>query len=203
MTDYLTRLPDPEEDALERALRRAENALSGAERTEYTSGRAEEEEPDRAGPGQRAEQAHPSSQWSGLPSGQLEAGHRLEAERWTEAAGRKAGELPATADLRPEAAGWSAAGGRAPWTGTEPSRSPLSGALAQADRSAARAAALADLERTHLPQEGTGVTGGGWTAPGRAWRDRGGSGGELEAAQRVDRVFRRDSRRYDGGFFLY
>ena len=28
-------------------------------------------------------------------------------------------------------------------------------------------------------------------------------GGELDWAERADRVFRRDSRRYDGGFYLY
>ena len=27
--------------------------------------------------------------------------------------------------------------------------------------------------------------------------------GETEEARRMDRIFRRDSRRYDGGFFLY
>lgn len=51
--------------------------------------------------------------------------------------------------------------------------------------------------RTALPPA---PEGGAWTAlrgPAPS------PGGELDQAERVDRIFRRDSRRYDGGFYLY
>lgn len=45
----------------------------------------------------------------------------------------------------------------------------------------------------------------GWSGPNGLDRRRGGiqAGGALDWAEQADRVFRRDSRRYDGGFYLY
>ena len=42
----------------------------------------------------------------------------------------------------------------------------------------------------------------GWSSLGAPDR-RAPAGGEADWAERADRVFRRDSRRYDGGFYLY
>jgi hypothetical protein len=44
----------------------------------------------------------------------------------------------------------------------------------------------------------TGITGTGNRSMGTSDRS-----GEILRAERLDQVFRRDSRRYDGGFFLY
>ena len=49
----------------------------------------------------------------------------------------------------------------------------------------------------------TGVPGGVWNSPGAAARADFACGGTQSWAEQADRVFRRDSRRYDGGFFLY
>ena len=76
-------------------------------------------------------------------------------------------------------------------------------ALERAERRAARAAALARREQAaSAPGELPAQT-GGWTGGGEAPAAQTGGAGELETALRVDRAFRRDSRRYDGGFFLY
>ena len=85
----------------------------------------------------------------------------------------------------------------------EASTSRLAGALEQADRSAGQASALAAREQTR-PARGLGTAeDGGWTPARRAGRIQAGAGGDSDTAQWVDRIFRRDSRRYDGGFFLY
>ena len=44
---------------------------------------------------------------------------------------------------------------------------------------------------------------GGETRPGSPRSGAAAWDGETEEARRMDRIFRRDSRRYDGGFFLY
>lgn len=43
----------------------------------------------------------------------------------------------------------------------------------------------------------------GWGVPAGFRREDTPPGGELRQAERTDRIFRRDSRRYDGGFTLY
>ena len=59
------------------------------------------------------------------------------------------------------------------------------------------------------PWRGTGVEGrpprGTWTAGGVAGETARPSGGDEGSrwAEWADRAFRRDSRRYDGGFYLY
>lgn len=64
--------------------------------------------------------------------------------------------------------------------------------------------------RAALPENGVqsaaGVPGqAGWSGPYGLDSRRGGvqAGNALDWAEQADRVFRRDSRRYDGGFYLY
>ena len=103
-------------------------------------------------------------------------------------------------------------------------RSPLSGQLEELDRavSALAASTPAGRENNAYPislstPRGTvadpaipGVPGKVWNMPGEVWSVPGipaGSdlayGGEQNWAELADRMFRRDSRRYDGGFYLY
>lgn len=185
MTDYLTQLLDPGADALERALRQVENALAGG-RPGETETEGEKSPPvgetawtePEAG---RSETDLSPKEQAGLPQG-------LPREAMQEAingALRGGAEDGFTAEF------------------TQFEAQALAGALQQADRSAAQAAALTGRERNSTVLERLTAESGGWTAPGRARQNPTGGGGELETAQRVDRAFRRDSRRYDGGFFLY
>ena len=48
-----------------------------------------------------------------------------------------------------------------------------------------------------------GLSSDGETRPGSPRSGAAAWDGETEEARRMDRIFRRDSRRYDGGFFLY
>lgn len=184
MTDYLTQLLRPEEDALERAIQRAENALAGGR---VKKAEAEEEpssgkEAARAEPEtERLETVRSSGERAGLPLG-LPREFTQEERSTALRGGAEEGSTPEFA--RPEA-------------------QPLAGALQRADRSAARADVLT---RGAAAAQSTGdrtAEDRAWTAMGRAEPGQTAAGGELETAQRVDRAFRRDSRRYDGGFFLY
>lgn len=185
MTDYLTQLLDPGADALERALRQAENALAGG-KTEETETEGEESSP--AG----------ETAWTEPEAGRLEAA-RSSGER----AGRSLG-LPreSTQEERNTALRGGAEENFAPEFARSEAQ-PLAGALQKADRSAAQADVLT---RGAAAAQSTGdrtAEDRAWTAMGRAELGQTAAGGELETAQRVDRAFRRDSRRYDGGFFLY
>lgn len=184
MTDYLTRLPGPEEDALERAIRRAENALAGGSAKKAEA----EEEPS---PGKEAARAEP------------EAG-RLEAVR---SFGERAGlPLVLPRESTQEERNTALRGGTEEGSAPEFARSeaqPLAGALQKADRSAARADVLTRGGAAAQPAGDRTAEDRARTAMGRAEPGQIAAGGELETAQRVDRAFRRDSRRYDGGFFLY
>ena len=57
-------------------------------------------------------------------------------------------------------------------------------------------AAAADLNATGIPDEA-------WSGVGAAVRADFSYGGTQSWAEQADRAFRRDSRRYDGGFYLY
>lgn len=185
MTDYLTQLLDPGADALERALRQAENALAGGR------------------PGETETEGEKSS-----PAGET---------AWTEPeAGRSETDLSLkeraglSQSLPREAAREENNGALRGGTGDEVApefaqfeAQPLAGALRQADRSAAQAEILTRGAAAQSTGDRTAVESRAWTAMGRAEPGGTASGGELETAQRVDRAFRRDSRRYDGGFFLY
>lgn len=189
MIDYLTELPEPGEGALERALRRVEDALAGG--GPGRSGGTEEREPAPAGAADREEP---------------EEGIGEAARSPEEGAGRVGSPFPAPG-LEDDAAGdgGGTGGGFAQaFTRPEswPEAQPLAEALARADRRAARAAALTGGEPPPAEPERRRAEGREWTAPGRSPRNRA-AGGELETARQVDRAFRRDSRRYDGGFFLY
>ena len=105
----------------------------------------------------------------------------------------------------------------------EPEKLPQSGAssplLEQLGRLERAASAPALLQAGAVRTAGPGFdplpavrTGGGLGptgSAGEAWRGGGGLEGyaapeeELRWAERADRVFRRDSRRYDGGFYLF
>lgn len=197
MTDYLTQLLDPGADALERALRQAENALAGG-KTGETETEGEElapvgetvwTEPETA----TAETDLSPKERAGLPQGlpQEATQEAVNGALWDGAGDGAALEFAGSAEQ-------PAARLAAP-----PTARTLAGALQQADRSAAQAAALTGRERNSTVLERLTAEGSGWTAPGRARQNPTGGGGDLDTAQRVDRAFRRDSRRYDGGFFLY
>ena len=183
MTDYLSDILDAGEDALERALRRTEDTLAGAEGASGLDRKAGQPAAEEHFAGEdrleEAQQASGSgSGWAGLPSPAPET------------------DIPA-AGGQPEEE--SQPSGTPGWA--EDAAQPLAGALEQADRSAAQAAALAGREQAR-PAPGQGAAErSGWMSSVQPGRD--GGAGELETALRVDRAFRRDSRRYDGGFFLY
>ena len=183
MTDYLERVLAPGENALERAVRQAEERAAGpaAEPRAY----GPEEQTAAAGEARTPENwpqpARPRSHRTGLPSGLPQVG-----------------QAPRPGDRPGEAEG----AGTVPLRGEE-SAQALKQALERAERRAARAAALARREQAaSAPGELPAQT-GGWTGGGEAPAAQTGGAGELETALRVDRAFRRDSRRYDGGFFLY
>lgn len=184
MTDYLTQLLGPEEDALERAIRRAEHALAG--------GRPRETEGEESYPIDETAWAEPETE-------QLDTDHSPK-----EKAGLPQG-LPR--EFAQEAMNTVLRGGAEDGIAPEIARSearPLAGALQRADRSAAQAGALTrGASAAHPTRDRTKAEDLARTAVGRAQRGRDGTGGELDTAQQVDRAFRRDSRRYDGGFFLY
>lgn len=184
MTDYLTELLGPEEDALERAIRRAENALAGGSAKE-----AEAEE--KPSPGKEAARVEPETE-------------RLEAVR---SFGERAGlPLVLPRESTQEERNAALRGGTEEGSTPEFARSeaqPLAGALQKADRSAAQADVLTRGAAAAQSTGGRTAEDRAWTAMGRAEPGQTAAGGELETAQRVDRAFRRDSRRYDGGFFLY
>lgn len=185
MTDYLTQLLDPGADALERALRQAEHALAGG-RPGETETEGEKSPPVGGTARQTSEAGRSETDLS--PKGRAGLPQGLPREAMQEAINTALRD--GTGDgFAPEFARSEA--------------QPLAGALQQADRSAAQAAALTGRERNSTVLERLTAESGGWTAPGRARQNPTGGGGELETAQRVDRAFRRDSRRYDGGFFLY
>lgn len=174
MTDYLTELLRPEEDALERAIRRAENALAG--------GRLGENEGEEWPPAEgTAEAAAFREAGDGIPGG-LPRESTQEERNTALRGGAEEGFSPEFAQSEAQ---------------------PLAGALQKADWSAAQADVLT---RGAAASQSTGdrtAEDRAWTAMGRAELGQTAAGGELETAQRVDRAFRRDSRRYDGGFFLY
>ena len=99
------------------------------------------------------------------------------------------------------------------------SRSPLSAQREELDRAASALTALIP-ERRETAQGGypislspsqsaaagpniTGVPGEGWSMPGAPAGAGFADGGAQIWAEQADRMFRRDSRRYDGGFYLY
>lgn len=185
MTDYLTQLLDPGADALERALRQAENALAGG-KTGETETEGEELSPAEGTTRQTSEAGRPETDLSPKERAGLHRG--LPRETMQEAINT--------------ALGGGTGDGFAPeFTQFEPQ--PLAGALRQADRSAAQAEILTRGAPAQSTGDRTAVESRAWTAMGRAEPGGTAAGGELETVQRVDRAFRRDSRRYDGGFFLY
>ena len=186
MTDYLTQLLDPGADALERALRQAENALAGGK-----TGETETEGKDLSPAGETV--------WTEPEAGRSE----------TDLSPKKQAGLPQglPQEAMQEAINTALRDGTGDGFAPEFARSeaqPLAGALQQADRSAAQAEILTrGAAASQSAGDRTAVENRAWTAMGRAEPGGTASGGELETAQRVDRAFRRDSRRYDGGFFLY
>lgn len=184
MTDYLTQLLGPGADALERALRQAEHALAGR-RPRETEG--EELSPAdgtawRESEAERLDTDRSPKGKAGLPQG-LPREFAQEAMNTALRGGVEDGIAPEIAQSEAR---------------------PLAGALQRADRSAAQAGTLTrGASAVHPTRDRTKAEDLARTAVGRAQRGRDGTGGELDTAQQVDRAFRRDSRRYDGGFFLY
>lgn len=185
MTDYLTQLLDPGADALERALRQAEHALARGRLGETET---EGEELPPVGETARTEPETAAAEAGLSPKGQAGLPQGLP---------REAAQEEINGALR-----GGAGDGFAPEFALFEAQ-PLAGALRQADRSAAQAEILTRGAPAQSTGDRTAAENRAWTAMGRT--DPGGTaaGGELETAQRVDRAFRRDSRRYDGGFFLY
>lgn len=184
MTDYLTQLLDPGADALERALRQAEHALAG--------GRPKETEGEELSPADGTAWAEPETEWLDTdrsPKGKAGLPQKLPRE-FTQEAMNTALRGGAQDGIAPEIA--------------RPEARPLAGALQRADRSAAQADVLTrGAAAAQSTGDRTKAEDLARTSMGRAQRGRDGTGGGLDTAQQVDRAFRRDSRRYDGGFFLY
>lgn len=185
MTDYLTQLLDPGADALERAIRQAEHALAGG-RPGETETEGEELSPVEGTTRQTSEAGRPETDLSpkeqaGLPQG-LPREAMQEELNGALRGGTEDGFAPEFVQFEAQ---------------------PLAGALRQADRSTAQAEILTRGAPAQTTGDRTAVENRAWTAMGRAEPGGTAAGGELETAQRVDRAFRRDSRRYDGGFFLY
>lgn len=57
--------------------------------------------------------------------------------------------------------------------------------------------------RIQRPPDPLGGSEAGWDSPRGAAVAQGGAGGDRQWVEQADRAFRRDSRRYDGGFYLY
>lgn len=143
-----------------------------------------------------------------------------------------AGFAPETASRRREAvsgpgaetvgesssAGWQAApdapgGASAPLEERRRSAAPLREQLERLDRAAAASRQAAEEPRREGEQgislSGPGRNFAGWpegaeeTRPGMTGPGYSEAGGEQDWAELTDRAFRRDSRRYDGGFYLY
>lgn len=185
MTDYLTQLLDPGADALERALRQAEHALAGGKTGETETER--EKSPPVGGTARQTSEAG-RSETDLSPKGRAGLSQSLPRPAMQEAingALRGGAEDGFTAEF------------------TQFEAQALAEALRQADRSAAQAEILTRGAPAQSAGDRAAVESRAWTAMGRAEPGGTAAGGELETAQRVDRAFRRDSRRYDGGFFLY
>lgn len=198
MTDYLERVEMGTTDALLEQTRRLEQALSGL----GTWGEKEEEK--RSFEASLLEHKKPSAEFSTFPVKTVEkkTDGRAESEENTPETGEVKGKTPQK-------------------------NLPLMEELIRLDRAAARAGGAIGTENRTLTSQGAGEPGrrrprspGG--SPG--FRGRGNSalpepgetganftagfgslqaGGELSLAEQADRAFRRDSRRYDGGFYLY
>ena len=232
MTDYLEAILEPGEDALERALRQAEDVLAraaqGGEGTDLEAPAPKTGARRESGPAAAAETKGEAEETNltllsakGAPRADTDSDGAAGPEEAAGAAGAtEPGNAAGPSYLRsgrddllllgPEAARpkESENGARQEqWPGSaldwaESSASRLAGALEQADRSAGQASALAAREQTR-PARGLGTAeDGSWTPARRAGRTQA-AGGDSDTAQWVDRIFRRDSRRYDGGFFLY
>lgn len=158
MTDYLTELLRPEEDALERAIRRAENALAG--------GRLGETEREEWSPTEGTTETAVFPREGGGRSLVLPRESTQEERNAALRGGTEDGFAPEFA--RPEA-------------------QPLAGALQKADRSAAQADVLTRGAAASQSTGDRTAKNRAWTAMGRAEPGQTAAGGELETAQRVDR----------------
>ena len=223
MTDYLEPSGAEHDDALAEQLRRLERALA---RLTAAGGEAEgaqtaEARPGRTGrlsrredPGERVRIAEPGEQeWR--ESGQILApdGRRRrsfgarpgrgradtpEAEHPGDEGRSEREPLPLEAQLSRLDAAVRLTGG-ALWGAAS-----QGGALRQPGRTPGGRAGFAPAMEQTVPGEGE-EPGWGRAAAGGLPYGRGGPGAweETRWAERADRVFRRDSRRYDGGFYLY
>ena len=218
MTDYLEELEEQAE-ALEEDRKRLEEALAGLEASGREAEYPEGEEPSPPAPllrrGESPGEDPVRREEGALPAGAADRTEPRPAE----------GELPAL--LSQTTALEEALAGLGAWmggTGDQSAGNPARGDGTAGETGTIRPGAFrtGDLGRT---RSGTG-TGAGDLRTDRegTWNGEtgldlfppGGSVGrnglpareiawdqETMEAQRVDRVFRRDSRRYDGGFFLY
>ena len=195
MTDYLE-LPGQEEDALLEQAKRLERALSslvrraGENGEEHTDIRQE----NRAGSGERPEWKTQETQGlSTSPEGEAERAAPLPEQTRRQS---EEGELFLLEQLKKQDRVWFRIGENPGAGGEKPTFQPLE-----------------QLAGGRYPiYEKTGrVSHGSDPMPLAGGKERlvpGGrellpSVGELTLAERADRAFRRDSRRYDGGFYLY
>lgn len=218
MPDYLEELLTGAEDLLEQ-VKRLERGLSGL--TPGERAETPEEAVPASGPAADREEESRRTAASGALWAELQAGggeydlasrrEPAQTQREAPAAGRRGREEPASPlDLER----------------TEPEKerawpegpSPLLDQLERLERAAlplppGGAGAGRESGPALDPQVsgGKGVALPGLTGPsGEGWSGGGGpdryaspAEEELRWAERADRVFRRDSRRYDGGFYLY
>ena len=103
----------------------------------------------------------------------------------------------------PEAPSWTERGAEPGSAGAVPGRTsvPLDGQ--DSPGRAGLPAGLSWERRAAAYPEAAETVGEGWTLGGGSLGLDGPPVGELQWAERADRAFRRDSRRYDGGFYLY
>ena len=189
MTDYLAR-PEEQEDALLEQAKCLEQALyaltaAGAEKIPQATADAGEDLGDHRGKGLFPVGERSRSDTQGL---QLSV-----SQAWEERQKRE-DEPALLGQLKQMDRAWEQARGR-----MEPADNP--GQL----HAGTRKWAQAGWEEAARGSSGTAAVSGQGQSPYAAAQTRlpAPTGGEPTWAEQTDRAFRRDSRRYDGGFYLY
>lgn len=203
MTDYLELVSAEHERALLELERRLEWALSGLAQT---GGAAEEnpsagERPDAPMTGGEPEEGRvrPLEEWpdaDGAPLSEETEGREKQLERRARSTseGRPAALLGELEQLE-RAAGYLSEQGAAPSAAGQPDGPASIGAGRRWPVSLAAADGYA-----YAGGEALGI---GGSASWRGGRGEPAETGVPDWTERTDRAFRRDSRRYDGGFYLY
>ena len=214
MIDYL-QLPEGEGELLLEQLRRLSDLLAGGKRRRQEREETSQGEPGETGPGGSVPgtQEREEASWGGVP-GEGTPPRSLslreeESRDWLES---EQEDVPVLEEMKrlEEAAQQASLLALGYPQGTGNGGGAGEGRLGLRPLSLSKSGQSRGWE-TALTGEGWGRWAGTGEVPGlsasSAWKAGGGSGPdwgeETVQAQRLDRAFRRDSRRYDGGFFLY